>query len=121
MAVFGAMCSYIAQGVSFILLRKHHSHMDRPDRSHHRQFSPPNIALYYLLFAIYSARYLYYCRGRGCFYRHPVLLTQSKGKILVVVCCWYGIDVHDHGNIIYICGHIRQFPGDGSGGEDSDR
>jgi ethanolamine permease len=33
MAVFGAMCSYIAQGVSFILLRKHHSHIDRPYRS----------------------------------------------------------------------------------------
>ncbi len=33
MAVFGAMCSYIAQGVSFVLLRKHHAHIDRPYRS----------------------------------------------------------------------------------------
>ena len=33
MAVFGAMCSYIAQAVSFILLRKHHSHIERPYRS----------------------------------------------------------------------------------------
>jgi len=33
MAVFGAMCSYIAQGVSFVLLRKHHSHIERPYRS----------------------------------------------------------------------------------------
>ena len=33
MAVFGAMCSYIAQAVSFVLLRKHHSHIERPYRS----------------------------------------------------------------------------------------
>jgi ethanolamine permease len=33
MAVFGAMCSYIAQGVSFVLLRKHHAHIERPYRS----------------------------------------------------------------------------------------
>jgi len=33
MAVFGAMCSYVAQAVSFILLRKHHSHIERPYRS----------------------------------------------------------------------------------------
>jgi len=33
MAVFGAMCSYIAQAVSFVLLRKHHAHIDRPYRS----------------------------------------------------------------------------------------
>ena len=33
MAVFGAMCSYIAQGVSFILLRRQHAHIDRPYRS----------------------------------------------------------------------------------------
>ncbi len=33
MAVFGAMCSYIAQAVSFILLRKHHAHIERPYRS----------------------------------------------------------------------------------------
>ncbi|WP_136067428.1 amino acid permease [Modicisalibacter radicis] len=33
MAVFGAMCSYIAQAVSFILLRKNHASMDRPYRS----------------------------------------------------------------------------------------
>ena len=33
MAVFGAMCSYVAQGASFILLRKHHSHIERPYRS----------------------------------------------------------------------------------------
>lgn len=33
MAVFGAMCSYIAQGVSFVLLRKYHAHIDRPYRS----------------------------------------------------------------------------------------
>jgi ethanolamine permease len=33
MAVFGAMCSYVAQGVSFVLLRKHHAHIDRPYRS----------------------------------------------------------------------------------------
>lgn len=33
MAVFGAMLSYIAQGVSFILLRKNHAHIDRPYRS----------------------------------------------------------------------------------------
>lgn len=30
MAVFGAMCSYIAQGISFILLRKNHSDIKRP-------------------------------------------------------------------------------------------
>lgn len=30
MAVFGAMLSYIAQAVSFILLRKNHSHIQRP-------------------------------------------------------------------------------------------
>jgi ethanolamine permease len=30
MAVFGAMLSYIAQAVSFILLRKNHSHINRP-------------------------------------------------------------------------------------------
>ncbi|MCB8838750.1 amino acid permease [Aurantimonas sp. VKM B-3413] len=33
MAVFGAMCSYIAQGVSFILLRRNHHHIVRPYRS----------------------------------------------------------------------------------------
>jgi ethanolamine permease len=33
MAVFGAMCSYIAQAVSFILLRKYHTHIERPYRS----------------------------------------------------------------------------------------
>ena len=33
MAVFGAMCSYIAQALSFVLLRKHHAHMERPYRS----------------------------------------------------------------------------------------
>ena len=33
MAVFGAMLSYIAQAVSFILLRKNHAHMQRPYRS----------------------------------------------------------------------------------------
>lgn len=33
MAVFGAMCSYIAQAVSFILLRKNHAYMERPYRS----------------------------------------------------------------------------------------
>jgi ethanolamine permease len=33
MAVFGAMCSYVAQGVSFIILRRHHSHIERPYRS----------------------------------------------------------------------------------------
>lgn len=33
MAVFGAMCSYIAQAVSFILLRKNQPHMQRPYRS----------------------------------------------------------------------------------------
>ena len=30
MAVFGAMLSYIAQAISFILLRKNHSHINRP-------------------------------------------------------------------------------------------
>ena len=33
MAVFGAMCSYIAQAVSFILLRRDHQHIVRPYRS----------------------------------------------------------------------------------------
>jgi ethanolamine permease len=33
MAVFGAMLSYIAQAISFILLRKNHSHIHRPYRS----------------------------------------------------------------------------------------
>jgi ethanolamine permease len=33
MAVFGAMCSYIAQAVSFILLRRDHPHIERPYRS----------------------------------------------------------------------------------------
>lgn len=33
MAVFGAMCSYIAQAVSFILLRRQHAHIERPYRS----------------------------------------------------------------------------------------
>ncbi len=33
MAVFGAMLSYIAQAVSFILLRKNHGHIHRPYRS----------------------------------------------------------------------------------------
>ncbi|MEQ1955284.1 amino acid permease [Mesorhizobium yinganensis] len=33
MAVFGAMCSYIAQAVSFILLRKNQPHIARPYRS----------------------------------------------------------------------------------------
>ncbi|MBL8579142.1 MAG: amino acid permease [Mesorhizobium sp.] len=33
MAVFGAMCSYIAQAVSFILLRKNQPQMERPYRS----------------------------------------------------------------------------------------
>jgi ethanolamine permease len=33
MAVFGAMCSYIAQAVSFIMLRKYHAHIERPYRS----------------------------------------------------------------------------------------
>jgi len=33
MAVFGAMLSYIAQAVSFILLRKNHAHIARPYRS----------------------------------------------------------------------------------------
>ncbi|WP_106419039.1 amino acid permease [Salinicola tamaricis] len=33
MAVFGAMCSYIAQALSFILLRRHHAHIERPYRS----------------------------------------------------------------------------------------
>ncbi len=33
MAVFGAMCSYIAQAVSFVLLRKNHAHIERPYRS----------------------------------------------------------------------------------------
>jgi len=33
MAVFGAMCSYIAQGISFILLRRQHAHIERPYRS----------------------------------------------------------------------------------------
>lgn len=30
MAVFAAMCSYVSQAVSFILLRTQHSHIDRP-------------------------------------------------------------------------------------------
>ncbi|WP_342212855.1 amino acid permease [Rhizobium sp. CFBP 8762] len=30
MAVFGAMCSYIAQGISFIILRQKHAHIVRP-------------------------------------------------------------------------------------------
>ena len=33
MAVFGAMCSYIAQAVSFILLRKNKPNIERPYRS----------------------------------------------------------------------------------------
>ncbi|MBO0906317.1 amino acid permease [Jiella sonneratiae] len=33
MAVFGAMCSYIAQAVSFILLRRNHAAIERPYRS----------------------------------------------------------------------------------------
>ncbi|WP_129141384.1 amino acid permease [Modicisalibacter coralii] len=33
MAVFGAMCSYIAQAASFILLRRNHAYMERPYRS----------------------------------------------------------------------------------------
>ncbi|WOO41206.1 amino acid permease [Rubellicoccus peritrichatus] len=33
MAVFGAMCSYIAQAISFILLRRNHAHIERPYRS----------------------------------------------------------------------------------------
>jgi ethanolamine permease len=33
MAVFGAMCSYIAQAASFIILRKSHAHIERPYRS----------------------------------------------------------------------------------------
>ncbi len=33
MAVFGAMCSYVLQGVSFILLRMNHKHIERPFRS----------------------------------------------------------------------------------------
>lgn len=33
MAVFGAMLSYVAQAVSFIVLRKTHSHIERPYRS----------------------------------------------------------------------------------------
>ncbi len=33
MAVFGAMCSYVLQGVSFILLRINHKHIERPYRS----------------------------------------------------------------------------------------
>jgi len=33
MAVFGAMCSYIAQAVSFILLRQNQPHIERPYRS----------------------------------------------------------------------------------------
>lgn len=33
MAVFGAMCSYIAQAISFILLRKNQPHIERPYRS----------------------------------------------------------------------------------------
>ena len=33
MAVFGAMCSYIAQAISFILLRKNHPEIERPYKS----------------------------------------------------------------------------------------
>jgi len=33
MAVFAAMCSYIAQAVSFVILRKNHAHIERPYRS----------------------------------------------------------------------------------------
>lgn len=33
MAVFGAMCSYVLQAVSFILLRTHHRHIERPYKS----------------------------------------------------------------------------------------
>ena len=33
MAVFGAMCSYIAQALSFLLLRRNHAHLERPYRS----------------------------------------------------------------------------------------
>lgn len=33
MAVFGAMCSYVLQGVSFILLRMNHKHIERPYKS----------------------------------------------------------------------------------------
>ena len=33
MAVFAAMCSYIAQAVSFLLLRKNHAQMERPYKS----------------------------------------------------------------------------------------
>jgi ethanolamine permease len=33
MAVFGAMCSYIAQAASFIILRRQHPHIERPYRS----------------------------------------------------------------------------------------
>jgi ethanolamine permease len=33
MAVFGAMCSYILQAVSFIILRSSHPHIERPYRS----------------------------------------------------------------------------------------
>jgi ethanolamine permease len=33
MAVFGAMCSYVAQASSFLLLRKNHPNIERPYRS----------------------------------------------------------------------------------------
>ncbi len=33
MAVFGAMCSYVLQGISFILLRMNHKHIERPYKS----------------------------------------------------------------------------------------
>ena len=33
MAVFGAMCSYVLQGVSFIQLRTNHKHIERPYKS----------------------------------------------------------------------------------------
>lgn len=33
MAVFGAMCSYVLQAVSFLLLRRNHAHIERPFKS----------------------------------------------------------------------------------------
>lgn len=92
MAVFGAMCSYIAQALSFILLRRHHAHIERPYRS---PFGIPGavatlvIALMTIYFQLSDSTYrigvigvaLWLAVGIGyfaCIGRHRLILSPEE-------------------------------------------
>lgn len=75
MAVFGAMCSYILQAVSFILLRLNMPHIERPYRS---PFGIPGAVLTIIIAAVT----LYYQLGDS---------TYQQGIYWVLA--WFGIGI----------------------------